>query len=375
MSRIAAGTTAKFQIIEESYPLNASFRTDWQNLYLKQSILSPFSRLEWIETGILVYAENQQIFPLRFVDPQGKTRAMAIFRMEVMRDSRLRSVWPVRTLRTVDFNSQRIIPILAETKEDRELALCTLLHSRKIRFDRLDLYKVDGGYSCLKKILDNPDCKKEGIISKEYDVQPQFMFFEDWESYLAQRTQGHRKKIRRYTRKLQEAYPDYTFTRLRTVEDFKAYGIEVCMEEMTELFGKSWQAGALDQDPLKTLEQYIHFYERIFRTFLPLGMLDYACIHADGKLLAFDMSIWDKGHVFMVFGAYDPDYRERSPGTANLVEIIKSGFELQDCVLEFGGGFLEYKRLWANAEDHSYEISYSGNTLRGFLTQIAWRLK
>jgi CelD/BcsL family acetyltransferase involved in cellulose biosynthesis len=187
------------------------------------------------------------------------------------------------------------------------------------------------------------------------------------------RTQGHRKKIRRYTRKLQEAYPDYQFTRIRTKEEFSAYGVDRCLDEMELLFMKSWQAEKLKKIGENLDQLYSTFYREIFLKFYQLGMIDLATIYADGRLIAFDMSLNLQGHIYMVYGAYSLDYQERSPGTANLVEILKSGLEAHDVVLEFGGGFLQYKRIWANDEQNSYHIAIASKTLRGRISGFIWK--
>lgn len=359
----------------DTYPVSDRFKDDWKRIFNAQSVNSPFSTLEWIEAGIDIYVTDPEtIYPLRFVDSGGLTRAICILRKVIFRESRSARRWPIHELRSVDFNSQRTIPVLAENSEYLGEAVEALLSTNKIRFDICDLFKVDVQENEAFEELSipcNTYCARRFCV---YDLQPRFLFSGDWESYLMARTQGHRKKIRRYTRKLQESYPDYCFTRLRTADQIAEYGAEKCLEEIHALFSKSWQAKELKGKREDSLTLYREFYTRVFTSFYPPGQIDLALLHADGRLLAFDMSLNIEGHIYMLYGAYDPEYQERSPGTANLVEILRTGFEQQDAVLEFGGGFLEYKRIWANDEKKSYQVSIARNTLRGRLTALLWKV-
>ncbi len=364
------------QVQLEIFPPSQDFRTEWERLYNLYDTPSPFSRLEWIETGIEVYiADKSTIYPIRFIDGEGITRAITLLRSVELRESRLNHIFPVKVLRTIDFNSQRITPIMAESNDYKSLALQSLMASKKIHFDRIDLFKVE---SSSKNPLEEFSFSWKscgGQMSSVFDTQPRFIFSGDWNSYLMARTQGHRKKIRRYTRKLQEAYPDYHFSRIRTPEEFSAYGIDRCLDEMESLFMESWQAEELQKKGENLAQLYAKFYRKIFLKFYLLGMIDFASIYADGRLIAFDMSLNLQGHIYMVYGAYSLDYQERSPGTANLVEILKSGFEAHDIVLEFGGGFLQYKRIWANDEQNSYHIALASKTLRGRISGFIWKIK
>jgi|GEM_PF-853236 len=359
----------------DGYPVSDGFRNDWKRIYETQNVISPFSTLEWIEAGIDNYVpDTGTIYPIRFIDHSGVTRAICILRNIVFRESRSASLWPIRELRSIDFNSQRTIPILADDASSLSEAVEALLSTNKIRFDICDLFKVDVQGNDSFEELSIPCtsyCAKRFSV---YDLQPRFLFSGDWESYLMARTQGHRKKIRRYTRKLKEAYPDYCFTRLRTAGQIAEYGAERCMEEIHALFSKSWQARELKEKQKDSLMLYREFYTRIFTDFYPDDRIDLALLHADGRLLAFDMSLNFEGHVYMLYGAYDPEYQERSPGTANLVEILRTGFEQQDTVLEFGGGYLEYKRIWANDEKRSYQVSIARKTARGRLSALLWKV-
>jgi len=298
-----------------------------------------------------------------------------VLRLVVFYDSKSARIWPVRELRTIDFNSQRIIPILSENNIYLREAIDSLLSLKAIRFDELGLYKVeypsDNYFEELVVSLKNISYRTTTV----YNEQPRFIYSGDWDSYLMNRTQGHRRKIRRYPKKIKEAYPDYQFERLRTPDDFNLYGADRCLEEMCSLFMNSWQAIELKKNGKNLDIAYSNFYKKIFLKFFPLGLIDVGWIHANGELIAFDMGLNLEGRVYLVFCAYSLEYQDFSPGTANLVEMMRTGFMEHDKVLEFGGGFLEYKRIWANDETNSYKISIATKTIRGRLSGIIMRLK
>jgi hypothetical protein len=360
----------------ELYPFSKQFKDDWDRLYNDQDVHSPFSTLNWIESGIEEYIDDTNtIYPIRFVDAKGIARAITILRLVVFSDSKSSRIWPIKELRTIDFNSQRTTPILAEDLCYFSEAINSILSLKTIHFDKLVLYKVeyptDSQFKELIFSLNNLSYLSVSV----YNIQPRFIFSGDWCSYLMDRTQGHRKKIRRYPKKLQEAYPDYQFTRLRTPDDFVSYGVDRCFDEMSSLFMNSWQALELKKKGKGLDLAYCNFYKKIFLKFFPLGCIDLGWIHANGELLAFDMGLHIEGHIYLVFCAYSLEYQDYSPGTANLVEMLRTGFMAHDKVLEFGGGYLEYKRLWTNDEMNSYKIAMATKTMRGRLSGIIMRLK
>ena len=342
------------------WPLTAEFKMLW-NRFLASRPCSPFDRIEWIETGVEVFGSSgSRILPLSFLDTDGNIRALGVYRYctEAGRLGR------IQVLRSIEYNSQRILPVLAATLEDSIGALRALRDVRKLRIDYIDLYKIDPMGDDLGQLIRCFTTHNVPHSIHNFNIQPYFAFLNSWEEYLQNRTQGHRKKIRRYTRKLQEAYSDYRFTRLRSPKEFEQYGLSIMVDQIMDLFKKSWQAQSVQQDDNVTLDQFELFYRKIAQLFAPKGWLDVCLLHADDRLIAYDLNLVQEGSVYMLFGAFDPEYADASPGSACLSEILQDGFLRGDSVLEFGGDYLDYKKLWTKSTIPSYHIRIYGRSLR-----------
>jgi hypothetical protein len=103
------------------------------------AIPSVFCRLEGLEVGIDIYNCTAQILPYRFFDADGQLQAMGLFRL-----GKAPGKFTVnRVLRTIEYNSQRIVPILAVSISNMAKAINALVYHSGLHFDYLDFYKLD----------------------------------------------------------------------------------------------------------------------------------------------------------------------------------------------------------------------------------------
>jgi len=354
-----------------SWPIDRGFIQDWERLYSRTPYSSVFCRLEWILTAIAVYGGQEEILPCRFHGRDGALLAMGIF----MRRKEVGKRSSFTVIRTVDYNSQRIIPMVAPDMEAMADALACLRDAFGHEADYFDLFKLDGcgdGLGRFHRLL-----KARGIPHEVevFNEQPRFMLEGSWDGYLDERTQGHRKKIRRYTRKLQEEYPDYRFTRLRSPGDFAGYGLDAAIGEVMDLYLKGWQAEALEDQGGGACADLMEFYKRIATRLAPLGLVEICMLKADGTLLAFELNVCEGGSIHMLFGSYDRRYAEWSPGNAILSELLQDSYRRGDRCVEFGGEYLEYKRLWTKDAVNSYHLRMYGRTLRAVLRRCLRQIR
>lgn len=69
----------------------------------------------------------------------------------------------------------------------------------------------------------------------------------------------------------------------------------------------------------------------------------------------------------MLLSTYDPEYAKYSPGNAILSEILQDSFLRNDMIVDLGGEYLSYKKLWTKASTNSYHLRVYGNTLKAQL--------
>jgi CelD/BcsL family acetyltransferase involved in cellulose biosynthesis len=326
-----------------TWPLDSAFRSQWDGFIGSNPHISPFCRLEWMELGIAVFGKNERILPYRFLDTQGKVRAMGLFQL----GKEPGKLFPRTVLRTIEYNSQRINPFLTSDPNIMAAAIIALTETVGEPIDSFDFFKLDPLDGALQEV--SVLLRKQGVSHelREFNEQPYFPLDGSWVEYLSERTQGHRKRIRRYTRKLQEQYGDYRFTRNQQPTDFPQSDMTVVLDEVMSLFDKSWQADALDKrDALYDMKR---FYTGVAETFLRSGTLD------------------------LLFGAYDRDYADWSPGNAILSEILQDSYLKGYRRVEFGGEYLDYKKLWTKISSCSYHLRIHGTTLKATVKRLLSR--
>jgi len=98
-------------------------------------------------------------------------------------------------------------------------------------------------------------------------------------------------------------------------------------------------------------------------------------LRADGTLLASELNVCENGSINMLFGSYDRRYAEWSPGNAILSELLQDSYRRGDRCVEFGGEYLEYKRLWTKDAVDSYHLRMYGRTLRAGLRRCFGQLR
>ncbi len=104
-----------------------------------------------------------------------------------------------------------------------------------------------------------------------------------------------------------------------------------------------------------------------------MGMLDVSLLEADHTLIAFELNLCESGNVSMLMGTYNQEYANYSPGNAILSEILQDSYLRKDTIVDFGGEFLTYKKLWTKLSINSYHLRIYGNTLKAKLKK--WSLK
>jgi CelD/BcsL family acetyltransferase involved in cellulose biosynthesis len=103
--------------------------------------------------------------------------------------------------------------------------------------------------------------------------------------------------------------------------------------------------------------------------------LDICLLKADNTLLAYELNLIEQGKVYMLFGTYNQEYSQWSPGNAILSEIIQDSITQKYCRIEFGGEYLEYKKLWTKDSTYSYHLRLYGKTLRSKITCLIKKRK
>lgn len=345
----------------EPLPPDPTFRRDWTDLRRRIPGWSVFDNLSWIEVGIRhALPPGHRPVAFRFLDETGHTAALALLQ-EAPIPSRLGTL---RTLRTIEVNSQRVIPLVARNEEAQARALIGIWKALGDSFDLFDFFKLDPQQGAIFRLRDALETAGVPCLLAAHDLQPRLVLPESPEALLSMRNRVSRKKLRWGRNRIQELAGPPSLVRLRDPEDHRRFGFERLREVIEDLVDRSWQ-GRL-ADPLHRSVNRV-FYREVMETFGPRGMLDVCLLEAGGRFLAFDLNLVEDGIVSMMIGGYDPEWHRFSPGSQLFVAWAADSVTRGDRVLEFGSEHLEYKSHWATDHVQSFHLRIFGRTIRGRL--------
>lgn len=350
---------SSLHVIEEPYPLTQQFREAWNELCPRALGTNVFCTLEWMETGWESFApDSDRLHPLRFENARGETVAMALLRETTVK----RAVGQMRCWRTLDYNSQRIVPILAPTPEYFVEALDSLHDFAGGHVDIFDFFKLDPLDEKLFEIAQALEGKGLGPRLELFNEQPQLVLGESWEDARRIRSKNTWRTLRRLHRRTEEEYGPVRFVRLRQPEDFQTADFEKIQQDVYTVFHHSWQANEYDEQAEITSHDYEAYYRLISERLAPLGYLDFTLLYAGDRLLAFDINLVEGPIVYMMFGGFDSELSYFSPGNQLFVRWLEDSHQRGDRVFEFGGDYLEYKEKWTERKIPSYRLRMRGKT-------------
>jgi len=343
----------------ETYPLNDSFVKDWEKIAESAPAANVFSSLIWQETGFSHFAPGKEtLIPIRFLNDKGQTVAMVL-----MRETKRKSFgFTVKTWRTVDFNSMRIPVILGIDIPCIAGALKILYKEAGDFVDEFKFYKLDPLNDGLDEII-KALCECGISVEHEiFNIQPQLILPDDWNDYYYSHKKTFWKTIRYMKNKLGRDYGEVFFKRIRTLDDWHNTDLNKIINDIFSVYSNSWQNTQREESSILSFKQITSFYRDLITKLAYKGVLDLNIMCAGDKICAFDLNIIEGKTIIALFGTYNQEFQQYSPGKVLLANWLKNSHLQGDKLIEFGGDYLEYKRLWTNFETTSRYISFPGKT-------------
>ena len=161
----------------------------------------------------------------------------------------------------------------------------------------------------------------------------------EWETYEQQLSKNLRGDLRRSLRRLRDV-GDVVF-------EFKdgTEGLDALMADVFAIEARSWKA---TQGTAMTSDRNVErFYRQFARWASQRGCLLVALLRVNGRPVAMDVGIEDRGVQYMIKGSYDTHYRRGSPGKLLLHATLQRAFERDLDRVELLGADDPYKRAWA----------------------------
>ena len=214
-------------------------------------------------------------------------------------------------------------PICSE--EDRHAVADALVQflAAKPGWDEFDAHNMPVPFGFAEFLVESADRQGLRFTLEQEETAAVLRLPETWEAYLESLDSKERHELKRKRRRLLREHPD-AMTRESTPETLDAdLKIFVDMHRGTE-----GHKGHFMNPDMAT------FFERIARTFMPLGWLRFHFLEVGGEAVASTFGFELDGTFYLYNSAYEPEARRLSPGlilVSNLIEdAIERGLEVFD---------------------------------------------
>lgn len=184
-----------------------------------------------------------------------------------------------------------------------------------------------------------------------------------WKDFFGSKSVKFRKTRRSVTNKVE---------RLGTVQVehiSSADGAAVALEELLEVSSRSWKRRQSADHIAPEFERA--FFTDLTETAVRTGRLSIWLLRVNGRVIAGEYHLQDKGTVYGLRAHYDEEYANSSPGSYLDVQIIRHMFETGCVAYDMGPGAAQYKLAWTEDHYRCYGIELFN---RGFYAQALGRV-
>ena len=331
----------------DQHVLDDELRAEWDEL-ADRTGAAPFLRAGWVEAW---------------------QRARGAGELRVLverRDGRLAGLLPVAARRgalvsPTDWHTPLFGPVAEDGDGARELAGRLLRNARR----RADLWFLSPGSPGLDQCVAAAGEAGARSIVRTIARAPYVPVDGPFEEYMGGLDRKFRKEIGRLWRRLEErgdlqvSYEDGS----ERLDDLLADGFR--------LEGSGWKADAgtaILSDPA---------VERLYRDVAHWaaghGWLRLAFLRLDGRAIAFDMCLEQRGAFYVLKGGFDVAERKAGPGTLLTHHGIERAFQLGLDSYELLGQADEYKRSWTSLTRERVRFQGFPRRPPGAAEYLAWR--
>jgi CelD/BcsL family acetyltransferase involved in cellulose biosynthesis len=203
-----------------------------------------------------------------------------------------------------------------EDRHDAAAALVAWLLETDREWDEFDAHNMPVPFGFAESLVERADHHGLRFALDQEETSAVLKLPDSWDEYLAALGSKDRHELKRKRRRLQREHPDMNVRRSTeaTLEDDLA--AFVAMHRGTE-----GHKGHFMRPEIAT------FFERMSRSFLPLGWLRLDFLEIGGRPVASTFS-FELGDTFYLYNsAYEPDFGRLSPGLILVAALIEDAIE------------------------------------------------
>lgn len=343
--------------VDDQVPLTKEFWALWRECYATALGASVFVMPYWLNISWDAFAgPDARLRPVRYVDEEQRTVAVSLHQeVVVKRYGLVQRIW-----RTIDFNAQRIAPVLAPDIPTMAAALCALYRAKATVIDTFDFFKLDPLDQQLYAVQEF--MRQAAIPSRisVFNLQPQLLLPADWEAFTANK-QTFRNKRRNLTNRITRELGPVRYGRWRAPESSPGT-LDGYLAAMDQVFRDSWQAKHIQTEGEEAVARMRRYFHHIAEAAAVAGQLDLNIMWIDEVPAAFDLNLIEGETVYLVRGGFRQDLEDYNIGKLLMVEWLHDSHQRGDRVFEFGGEHLDYKLQWTLRVIPAYHLRIPGAT-------------
>jgi hypothetical protein len=222
-----------------------------------------------------------------------------------------------------------------DDRDDVAAALVGWLAETDVDWDEFDAHNMPVPFGFAEFLVDHIDRRGFGWMLDQEETSAVLALPSEWDAYLDGLSAKDRHELKRKLRRIEREHPDAI---LRTATEESLDGDLKMFVDMHR--GTEGMKGHFMRPEIAT------FFERVARTFMPLGWLRLDFIEIAGRPIATTFG-FELGSTFYLYNsAYEPEAGRLAPGLVLVAHLVRS------CI-ERGYGYVDFLR---GPERYKYQL-------------------
>jgi CelD/BcsL family acetyltransferase involved in cellulose biosynthesis len=203
-----------------------------------------------------------------------------------------------------------------DDREDVADGLVQWLVSTDADWDEFDAHNMPVPFGFAEFLVESADRRGLSFGLDQEETSAVLLLPDDWDAYLARLNSKQRHELRRKRRRLERDHPDAA-VRTATEES-----LDADLKTFVEMHrGAEGMKGHFMRPEIAT------FFERMARTFMPLGWLRLDFLEIGDRAVASTFSFELDGVFYLYNSAFEPDLARLSPGLVLVSELLRRCIE------------------------------------------------
>lgn len=224
-------------------------------------------------------------------------------------------------------------PISAiEDRRDVIDGLVSWLGKDEVEWDEFDAHNMPVPLGSGEFLIERADAHGYRFEVDQEETSAIMLLPKTWDEYLESLEPKERRELKRKNRRIVREVPDATFRRAT------GESLERDLEYFVEMHrGAEGHKGHFMRPEIAT------FFQRLARSFMPLGWLRLDFLEIAGRPVASAFSFELGGRFYLYNSAYEPDVKRLSPGVVLVSRLIEESIERGLSTFDFLRGQERYK--------------------------------